>query len=43
MIRHVPEYAHVMGVPAQQVGWICQCGLRLEVSRLRGQRLRVKL
>jgi UDP-2-acetamido-3-amino-2,3-dideoxy-glucuronate N-acetyltransferase len=25
----VPSYALVMGVPAVQVGWICQCGLRL--------------
>jgi UDP-2-acetamido-3-amino-2,3-dideoxy-glucuronate N-acetyltransferase len=25
----IPDYALVMGVPAQQVGWMCQCGLRL--------------
>ncbi len=27
--RDVPEYALVMGVPAKQVGWMCQCGERL--------------
>jgi UDP-2-acetamido-3-amino-2,3-dideoxy-glucuronate N-acetyltransferase len=27
----VPAYALVVGVPARQVGWMCQCGLRLEV------------
>jgi UDP-2-acetamido-3-amino-2,3-dideoxy-glucuronate N-acetyltransferase len=25
----VPAYALVVGVPARQVGWICQCGTRL--------------
>jgi UDP-2-acetamido-3-amino-2,3-dideoxy-glucuronate N-acetyltransferase len=25
----VPDYGLVMGVPAVQVGWMCQCGLRL--------------
>jgi UDP-2-acetamido-3-amino-2,3-dideoxy-glucuronate N-acetyltransferase len=30
--RDVPEYAFMMGVPAQQAGWMCQCGLRLEIS-----------
>jgi len=25
----VPDYALVMGVPAKQVGWMCQCGIRL--------------
>ncbi len=27
--RDVPDYALVMGVPARQVGWMCQCGMRL--------------
>lgn len=27
--RDVPDYALVMGVPARQVGWMCQCGIRL--------------
>jgi UDP-2-acetamido-3-amino-2,3-dideoxy-glucuronate N-acetyltransferase len=26
----VPDYALMMGVPAKQVGWMCQCGTRLE-------------
>jgi UDP-2-acetamido-3-amino-2,3-dideoxy-glucuronate N-acetyltransferase len=25
----VPDYALVMGVPAQQSGWMCSCGMRL--------------
>jgi UDP-2-acetamido-3-amino-2,3-dideoxy-glucuronate N-acetyltransferase len=35
--RDVPEYALMMGVPAQQSGWICPCGLRLEISDHVGQ------
>jgi UDP-2-acetamido-3-amino-2,3-dideoxy-glucuronate N-acetyltransferase len=27
----VPAYALVVGVPARQVGWMCQCGVRLRV------------
>lgn len=27
--RDVPNYALVMGVPAEQAGWICSCGIRL--------------
>lgn len=27
--RNVPAYALVVGVPARQVGWVCQCGERL--------------
>ena len=26
----VPDYALVVGIPARQLGWICQCGERLE-------------
>ncbi len=29
--RDVPDYALVMGVPGKQVGWMCQCGVRLSV------------
>jgi len=32
----IPDYALVMGVPAQQVGWMCQCGIRLPVARAQG-------
>ncbi len=28
----VPAHALVVGVPARQVGWMCRCGERLEVS-----------
>lgn len=27
----VPAYALMVGVPARRVGWMCQCGLRLDV------------
>src|SRR5687768_5901829 len=27
--RDVPSYALVVGVPAKQIGWMCQCGERL--------------
>jgi UDP-2-acetamido-3-amino-2,3-dideoxy-glucuronate N-acetyltransferase len=27
----VPDFALMVGVPARRVGWMCQCGLRLEV------------
>jgi UDP-2-acetamido-3-amino-2,3-dideoxy-glucuronate N-acetyltransferase len=28
----VPDYALVMGVPARQVGWMCKCGVKLELA-----------
>jgi UDP-2-acetamido-3-amino-2,3-dideoxy-glucuronate N-acetyltransferase len=27
--KNVPDYALVLGNPARQVGWICECGVRL--------------
>ena len=27
--RDVPDHAFVAGVPARQVGWVCECGERL--------------
>jgi len=30
--RDVPEYALMAGVPAKQIGWICECGERLPDS-----------
>ena len=30
--RHVPDHALVVGAPARQVGWVCQCGVRLNLS-----------
>lgn len=29
--RDIPDHALVMGVPARQVGWMCECGIRLQV------------
>ena len=31
--RDVPAYALVVGSPARQIGWMCQCGERLEVRQ----------
>ena len=31
--RDIPDYALVMGVPARQVGWVCQCGVRLKLEQ----------
>jgi UDP-2-acetamido-3-amino-2,3-dideoxy-glucuronate N-acetyltransferase len=28
--RDVPDYALVVGTPARQMGWMCQCGTRLD-------------
>jgi UDP-2-acetamido-3-amino-2,3-dideoxy-glucuronate N-acetyltransferase len=28
--QHVPAYALVVGVPAHRIGWMCQCGERLD-------------
>lgn len=28
--KDVPDYALMLGVPAKQRGWMCQCGVRLE-------------
>jgi len=28
--RDVPDYALMAGLPAKQVGWVCECGLRLK-------------
>jgi len=30
--RDVLDYALMVGVPARQTGWVCQCGVRLEMS-----------
>lgn len=29
--KDVPDYAVVAGVPARQIGWVCQCGVSLEL------------
>ena len=28
--KDIPDYALVAGVPAKQIGWVCECGKRLE-------------
>ena len=28
----VPAYALMVGVPARRVGWMCQCGVRLQLQ-----------
>ena len=30
--KDVPDHALMLGVPARQVGWVCECGLRLPES-----------
>ena len=35
----VPAFALMVGVPARRVGWMCQCGVRLELAG-RGRDLR---
>ena len=32
VVRDVPDYALVAGVPAKQVGWVCYCGIRLHAT-----------
>lgn len=33
----VPAYALMVGVPARRVGWMCRCGVRLEIRDGRGR------
>ena len=30
--KDIPDYALVIGVPARQVGWVCECGSILSQS-----------
>lgn len=30
--RDVPAYALMAGVPGKQIGWVCQCGIRLDFT-----------
>ncbi len=30
--KDVPDYALVTGVPAKQIGWVCECGERLDTD-----------
>lgn len=40
--KNVPDYAIVVGVPAKIIGWICQCGTKLEFRNERSQCLKCK-
>ncbi len=31
----VPQYALMVGVPARRIGWMCQCGVQLELTNQR--------
>lgn len=35
VIADVPQYALMVGVPARRVGWMCHCGVRLELTEQR--------
>ena len=35
--KDVPDYALMVGVPARQMGWVCRCGIRLELADDRGE------
>ena len=30
--KDVPDYALMAGVPAKQIGWVCECGERIETK-----------
>jgi UDP-2-acetamido-3-amino-2,3-dideoxy-glucuronate N-acetyltransferase len=32
--KDVPDYAVVVGNPARWIGWMCECGVRLEEKLL---------
>lgn len=34
---NVPSFALMIGVPARQVGWVCQCGVRLALNEHQGR------
>jgi UDP-2-acetamido-3-amino-2,3-dideoxy-glucuronate N-acetyltransferase len=40
--RDVPAYGLVAGVPARQIGWMCQCGERLDLAVGAGEGTRVR-
>jgi UDP-2-acetamido-3-amino-2,3-dideoxy-glucuronate N-acetyltransferase len=35
--KDVPDYALVVGAPARRVGWMCRCGVRLNLTSGHGQ------
>jgi UDP-2-acetamido-3-amino-2,3-dideoxy-glucuronate N-acetyltransferase len=32
LTANAPPFSLVIGVPARQIGWMCRCGERLQVS-----------
>ena len=32
VVKDVKDYALMVGVPAKQIGWVCECGKRLDDS-----------
>jgi UDP-2-acetamido-3-amino-2,3-dideoxy-glucuronate N-acetyltransferase len=32
VLGDVPAYALMVGLPARQIGWMCQCGVRLDLD-----------
>lgn len=34
VVKDVKDYALMAGVPAKQIGWVCECGIRLDESLL---------
>jgi len=34
--KDVPDYALVLGLPAQVVGWVCRCGIKIHFNSLNG-------
>ncbi len=40
--RDVPDYALVVGVPAKQTGWICECGNKLDFKKNKAVCLKCK-
>ncbi len=39
IVRDVPPYALMVGVPAKIVGWMCHCGIRLELPASHGENM----
>ena len=35
--RDIPDYAMVVGNPGRIAGWMCQCGIKLDLSRDAGK------
>ena len=31
--KDVPDYALIVGVPARQIGWVCECGNKMEFKK----------